>query len=522
MSEELALAIQQVCEEKGLTPEDVKATIEDALAAAFRKDFGDKKTQNIRVEFELATGKFKVFDVKEVVENKLKEKYDKIKEEVDKLKDAGEEITPEIMDKITEKYADKRGSSRLPKRGSNADKKEDEKDKDKKTEQDDSPPSPRLRRTGSQETGANMEDEEKKFNPRTMISLKEAKEVKKSYKLGDEVITKLEVPAEFGRMAAQTAKQVIIQKLREAERDMVYNDYKDRMGELIIGTVQRQEGKVVLVDLGNTTSIVLPVDQVSTDKYLPGARMKFYIKSVEQTSRGPEILVSRSHPEVLRKLFKLEVPEINSGDVVIKTIARDAGARSKVAVMAKQEGLDPIGACIGQRGTRVQTIINELGGEKIDIIEWDEDVSKFITNALAPAKVLKIEIIEATDDGGVKTARAHVKEDQYSLAIGKGGQNVRLAAQLVGMKIDVVMEEEEEGKTQDSINNKQEKEDKKDKSEKRKVKSEKFKEEIKDIKDIEDIKEIKKEKKEDKKDKKSETKEIKDIKKEKDKYDKKK
>ena len=408
--EELSLAIQQVCEEKGLTPEDVKATIQDALAAAYRKDFGDKRTQNIRVEFELSTGDFKVFDVKEVVEDELKEKYEKLKEEIEKLKAEGKNVTPEIMEKIQDKIEKEKGSKKKTK------------EKEKKTNQ-----------------GAEDGEEEKKFNPRTMIALSDAKKIKKSYKVGDEVITKLEVPAAFGRMAAQTAKQVIIQKLREAERDVIYNEYKEKIGELVIGTVQRQEGRVVLVDLGNTSAVMLPVDQIKTDKYQPGNRMKFYIKSVEQTNKGPEIMVSRSHPEILRKLFKLEVPEINSGIVVIKSIARDAGARSKIAVMAKEEGLDPIGACIGQRGTRVQTIINELGGEKIDIIEWDENINKFIENALAPAKILEIKI-----DSENKTAKAYVKEDQYSLAIGKGGQNVRLAAQLVGMKIDVIMEKSEE------------------------------------------------------------------------------
>lgn len=442
------MAIQQVCEEKGLTPEDVKATIEDALAAAFRKDFGDKRTQNIKVEFELATGKFKVFDVKEVVENELKEKYEKLKAEIEAAKEAGEEI------KI-ERPEFKEG-----------------------------------------------EEEEKKFNLRTMISLKEAKEIKKKYKVGDEVIAKLEVPAEFGRMAAQTAKQVIIQKLREAERNTVYNEYKEKVSELVIGTVQRQEGKIVLVELGNATAVMLPADQVRTDKYRPGARMKFYIKSVEQTNKGPEILVSRSHPELLRKLFKLEVPEISTGAVQIKVIARDAGARSKIAVMAKEDNLDPVGACIGQRGTRVQTIINELGGEKIDIIEWDEDVNKFIINALAPAKVLKIVIEkmepastregEPTRGGGIKVAKAHVKEDQYSLAIGKGGQNVRLAAQLAGIKIDVVMDKDAE-KTDNTRIDTDKKEEKKEKDKEIKKES---KEESKTERKDEEVKKEKEDKEE--------------------------
>jgi len=382
MPEELNLAIQQICDEKGLSLEVVKKTIEEALAAAFRKDFGDKKTQNIKVVFDLATGDFEVFDVKEVVEDELKEKYDLLKEEIEKMKAAGEEIKIEKQEVVE------------------------------------------------------GEEEEKKFNPRTMISLSEAKEIEKKIKLGEELVRQLEVPADFGRMAAQTAKQVIVQKLREAERDTIFEQFKDKIGELILGTIQRKEGKLVVVDLGSATGIVPPTEQLRHDNYEPGVRMKFYLKSVEQTARGPEIVLSRAHPEMIRKLFKLEVPEINSGIVIIKAIARDAGFRAKIAVMAKEENLDPIGACIGQRGTRVQTVINELGGEKIDIIEWDEDLKKFISKALAPAKILKVELDEENN-----TAKAYVNADQYSLAIGKEGQNVRLAAKLAGLKIDIVSEE---------------------------------------------------------------------------------
>ena len=416
MPEELSLAIQQICDEKGLSLEDIKKTIEDAIAAAFRKDFGDKKTQNIKVEFNLSTGTFDVFDVKEVVEEKLKEKYEKLREEIEKLKE--EDAKPEIIKQKIE-----------------------------------------------EQSGNKEDSEEEKFNPRTMITLPEAKKENKKIKLGDEFIRKLEVPNDFGRMAAQTAKQVIVQKLREAERNNIYEQYKERISDLITGTIQRTEGRVVLVDLGNATALIIPQDQVKTETYKPGARMKFYLKSVEQTAKGPEILISRSHPEMLRKLFKLEVPEINSGIVQIKAISRDAGYRSKIAVHSKEENLDPIGSCIGQRGTRVQTIINELNGEKIDVIEWDENLEKFITNALAPAKILKVEV-----DKENKIAKAFVNEDQYSLAIGKGGQNVRLAAQLVGIKIDVVMnkpkEETEDEKNLDNVEN--ENDDKNDKEEEEK------------------------------------------------------
>lgn len=427
MPEELNLAIQQICDEKGLSLEMVKETIEEALSAAYRKDFGDKKIQNIKVNFDLATGDFEVFDVKEVVEDELKEKYDKIREEIEKLKEAGTEITESMMKEIQEKIENRnqkletKGKEKIEKKVKGKNKKVKETEEEIKSE--------------NEEASLQIDDEEKKFNPRTMISLSEANEENKKVKLGEQIIKQLEVPSDFGRMAAQTAKQVIIQKLREAERNNIFTHFKDKIGDLIVGTIQRAEGKVILVDLGPSVGVVIPQDQSKNDNYKSGARMKFYLRSVEQTSRGPEILLSRTHPEMLRKLFKLEVPEINSGAVQIKAIARDAGHRAKIAVMAKEENLDPIGACIGQRGTRVQTIINELGGEKIDIIEWNENLEKFIMNALAPAKVISVEVDKAN-----KVVKAHVKEDQYSLAIGREGQNVRLAAQLVGMKIDVVMD----------------------------------------------------------------------------------
>ncbi|HPA26003.1 MAG TPA: transcription termination factor NusA [bacterium] len=430
MPAELNLAIQQICDEKGLSLEMVKETIEEALSAAYRKDFGDKKIQNIKVNFDLATGDFEVFDVKEVVEDELKEKYDKIREEIEKIKEAGMEITESMMKEIQEKSETRNQKPARP-AGELEIKDEDKKAiKDKKTKEIEEEI-----KSENEEAGLQIDEEEKKFNPRTMISISEAKAENKKVKLGEQIIKQLEVPSDFGRMAAQTAKQVIIQKIREAERNNIFAHFKDKVGDLIVGTIQRAEGKVILVDLGPSVGVVIPQDQSKNDNYKSGSRMKFYLRSVEQTSRGPEILLSRTYPEMIRKLFKLEVPEINSGAVQIKAIARDAGHRAKIAVMAKEENLDPIGACIGQRGTRVQTIINELGGEKIDIIEWNENLEKFIMNALAPAKVIGVEIDKAN-----KVVKAHVNEDQYSLAIGREGQNVRLAAQLVGMKIDVIMD----------------------------------------------------------------------------------
>jgi len=382
MPTELSLAIQQICEEKNLTLESVKETIEAAIASAYRKDFGNK-LQNLKVNFDIETGAFEVFDIKEVVEDALKEEYEKMRAEMEALREAGEEIPA-----MKEREEVKEG-----------------------------------------------EEEEKRFNPKNMTSLTDAKAEKEDAKIGDQIVKKLAVPADFGRMAAQTAKQVIVQKLREAERSTIFNEYKDKQGELIVGTIQRREGRVVLVDLGTTTGIMPPADQVEKENYRSGTRFKFYLRAVEEGQRGPEIIVSRTSPEMLRKLFKLEVPEINSGAVQIKAVAREAGNRSKIAVWSKDDSVDPIGACVGQRGTRIQTVINELGGEKIDIIEWDEDIKKFIEKALSPAKVLSVELDEEN-----KVAKAQVKEDQYSLAIGKAGQNVRLAAKLTGWRIDIVME----------------------------------------------------------------------------------
>jgi N utilization substance protein A len=225
-----------------------------------------------------------------------------------------------------------------------------------------------------------------------MIS--EAKEIKKSIHEGDELIQELEIPDEFGRMAAQTAKQVIIQRLREAERDTIFKEFKDKEGKLVTGTVQRREGGVVMVDIGNAMGVILPDEQVSTERYQSGQRIRVLILSVDMTNRGPQVLLSRSHPDVLRELFFTEVPEINAGTVEIKAIAREAGQRSKVAVWTDEENIDPVGSCVGQRGTRVQTIIAELSGEKIDIIEWNKDSETFISNALSPAKVQEITLDE--------------------------------------------------------------------------------------------------------------------------------
>ncbi len=266
------------------------------------------------------------------------------------------------------------------------------------------------------------------------ISLEDAKEIDSKYKVGDEIKTDI-TPKEgtnFGRIAAQTAKQVIIQRMREAERNIVFSEYKSKERTLQNGTVQRVEGDTVLVDLGKATGVLFPSEQIRGEKYQPGQRVKVLVLHVEPANKGPKITLSRSHPDMVRKLFELEVPEIYSGAVEIKAIAREAGSRTKIAVFSNQDGIDPIGACVGQRGTRVQTVMNELGGEKIDIIEWNDDPIKLIANALSPAKILNVQL-----DMEEKSARVGVLEDQLSLVIGKSGQNVRLAARLTGWKIDI-------------------------------------------------------------------------------------
>jgi N utilization substance protein A len=271
-------------------------------------------------------------------------------------------------------------------------------------------------------------------DPQKEILLADAKKLKKSAKVGSEIKTDI-TPKEgtnFGRIAAQTAKQVIVQKLREAEREMVFKEYKGKERTLVSGLVQRIEGDTVLVDLGRGSGVLFPSEQIHGEHYRLGTRIKLLILHVEPTPKGPKITLSRSHPDMVRRLFEIEVPEVQSGVVEIKSVAREAGSRAKVAVWSNQDGVDPIGSCVGQRGTRVQTIMSELGGEKIDIVEWSEDTVKFIANSLSPARIVNVELDEKN-----KEAQVNVLEDQLSLAIGKAGQNVRLAARLTGWKLDI-------------------------------------------------------------------------------------
>lgn len=351
MNAQFLQAITQLAEDKNLPQDIVLETVEAALAAAYKKDYGDKD-QVVRCELDRETGEIRIF--------------------------------------------------------------------------------------ASQEVVATAEEVE---NPLLHISLADAKKLDKNAKVGTEeepfYVEHPEHPEDFGRVAAQTAKQVIIQRLREAEREIVFNEYKDKEGMLLNGNVQRVEGNMVYVDLGKSTGILFASEQIPNERYYAGQRIKVYLVRVEQALRGPQIVISRAHPQMVEKLFELEVPELESGAVVIKNVAREAGVRSKVAVASTADGVDPVGTFVGGRGSRVQAVMGELGEEKIDIIPFSEDPKVYISNALSPTKVIAVELDEADQKAIVK-----VPEDQLSLAIGKQGQNVRLAAKLTGWNIDITSADE--------------------------------------------------------------------------------
>jgi len=374
-------AISQICEEKGISKDRVIETIEAALAAAYKKDYG-KKGQNIKAIFDQVTGGTKFFLIKEVVD----------------------ETTREFVEEEEEKNEESK-----PAKGA--------KREEVKTEV----------------SSENDEEKLSRYNVERDLTMEEAKKIKKGAKVGDIIEIELETKADYGRVAAQTAKQVVIQRIREAERDAMFEEYKDKENEVLSGVVQRVEGRNIFIDLGKSIGVLFPSEQIEREHYRIGQRVKVYVAKVESNSKGPGITLSRVHPMLVQKLFELEVPEIFAGTVEIKSIAREAGERTKLAVFSDEDGIDPIGSCVGQKGTRVMAIIDELGGEKIDIILWDEDIAKFIAAALSPAKVLKVEINEES-----KEASVSVPEDQLSLAIGKHGQNVRLAAKLTGWKIDIL------------------------------------------------------------------------------------
>ena len=278
---------------------------------------------------------------------------------------------------------------------------------------------------------------QKVLNPINEISIDELpKSEKENYNIKDTILIET-TPKEFGRIAAQTAKQVIVQKLREAERNVIYEKYIDKERDIVTGVVQRVEFGNIIIDLGRAEALLLPNEQMKNDEYYKGKRIKIYILEVRKTSKGPKIFASRSHPELLKRLFEFEVPEIHEGVVEIKNIAREAGKRSKVAVYSKDERVDPIGACIGDRGSRIKSIMLELKDEKIDVIRWSDDEKILIANSLSPAKVTLVNLFE-----NEKTATVVVPDQQLSLAIGKEGQNARLAAKLTGWKVDIKSESE--------------------------------------------------------------------------------
>ncbi len=335
----LALAVRQIAEEKNLPEDTVQEVLEQALAAAYRKDFGDRE-QEVRAQINVNTGDVEVFISKVVVEN--------------------------------------------------------------------------------------VEDD---F---TQITLEDAKKINKDAKLEDVVEIK-DKPKTFGRVAAQTAKQVILQRLREAEREIVMNEYEDKIGTVINATVSRVEGRLVRLDLGKAQAIMPMSEQIPGERMSIGARVKVFLKDVERGPRGPQLIVSRANTEFIEYLFRQEVPEMESGAVEIRAIAREAGVRTKLAVASKVQGVDPVGTFVGGHGTRVQAVMGEIGDqEKIDIIVFDEDAQSFIRNALSPTQVAVVEIDEAK-----KHAIVRVPEDQLSIAIGKGGQNVRLASKLTGYELDI-------------------------------------------------------------------------------------
>ncbi len=362
-------AVYQLAEERGISREKVMEIVEQAIAAAYKKEYGEKG-QKIVAKLDPKTGKAKFWRVKIAVD-KDQLLSDKEIKDLQKGKLKKEELEGKI-----------------------------------------------------------------KFNPQRHILLEEAKKINPKIKVGEEIKIPLPSREKFGRIAAQTAKQVILQKVKEAERESIYQEYKQKEGEVISGVVQRIEGEKVFLDIGKTLGVLPKGEQIPGEFYRPEQRLKVYVLKVEETPKGPVVFLSRAYPKLVTKLFELEVPEIASGEVEIKSIAREAGSRTKIAVFSKVKELDPIGATVGQRGMRVMGIINELGGEKIDVIEWSEDPKKYIANALSPAKVLKVELLPKNK------ALCIVPKDQLSLAIGKDGQNVRLAALLTGWKIDVKAEEE--------------------------------------------------------------------------------
>jgi len=361
--------IHQISDDKGLEEEKVLEALEAALAAAYKKEYG-QKTQIVRSKIDPKTGAVKFWQVKIVI--------------------------PESMILTPEEEEERLSSS-------------------------------------PQTIEENEEKEKKiKFNPERYILLKEAEKTNPDIKPEEEITFPLETKAEFGRIAAQTAKQVILQKLHELEKEAIISEFKEKEEKVVAGTVQRIERGVVYVDLGKTFGVLYPNEGIPGEHYQVGERKKFYVLRLEEKGRGPMILLSRSHPKFVSKLFEMEVPEIADGIIEVKSIAREAGRRTKIAVISNEENIDPVGSCVGQKGTRISTIIDELNGEKIDIIPFSEEPAKYVAAALGPATVKESEVVSEK-----REVRVFIPPEQISLAIGRNGQNVRLAAKLTGWRIDV-------------------------------------------------------------------------------------
>ncbi|MDD4930826.1 MAG: transcription termination factor NusA [Candidatus Colwellbacteria bacterium] len=382
---QIVTIINQIAKERNIDSSKVLEAIEDSVATAYRKEYGERG-EVIKAKINPDTGEAKFWQEKEVVDETLVR------------------IVPEgVEDEVVE------------------------------VKEEDLSEEPKLPR----------------YNPERHMFLDEALKVKADVVLGDKLEFPLETKVDFGRIAAQSAKQVILQKFREAEKDAVFGEFHHKEGKIVSGIIHRFDRGNVYVDLGRISGVLFANETIPGEHYSANSRMRFYVITVQEDRRGqPEIVLSRSHPKFIAKLFEMEVPEIADGTVEIKAIAREAGSRTKIAVSSSVPGVDPIGSCVGQRGTRVMAVTNELGTEKIDIVEWSEEPEKFISASLSPAKVKEVEALPKHE------AKVIVPEDQLSLAIGKGGQNVRLAAKLTGWKIDVRSEvnpeEVQEGGISDS------------------------------------------------------------------------
>lgn len=362
--------IRQIAEEKGLSEERVFEALEIAFAAAYKKEYG-KRTEVIHAKINPDDGVLEFWQSKIIL-------------------DKNSIFTDEEIDE------------------------NDPKENPEKAE------------------GENKELRKVKFSPDRHILLEEAKKIKPDAKIGEEIIFPLDVKSDFSRIAAQTAKQVILQKLKELEKENIISEFKEKEGKIVSGIIQRIERNNVYVDLGKTFGVLYINEGIPREYYRVGERKKFYILRLEERGRGPVISLSRSHPKFVSGLFEMEVPEISEGVVEIKSIAREPGSRTKISVESNEESVDPVGACVGQKGTRVTTVIDELNGEKIDIIPYSEEPTKYVSFALGPAKISEAEVISEK-----REVRVFVPPEQLSLAIGKNGQNVRLAAKLTGWKIDI-------------------------------------------------------------------------------------